>query len=277
MLRSMLPFRLYRRRHATRNCETRHGGAGSSALLRCLVVSCSFVALHRMVRAALIAKRSNSKARRQGSTAATKRSTGRGLPGGTLEVCILAGGLSSRMGRDKSRLRLRGLTLLGHGRRLARGLRVPVRTIRKDLVPRCGPLGGVYTALLTTLAASILFLSCDMPFVSIGLLTRLIVRHQRRKKPVFVAEDGVAGFPFLLPRASLVRVESQLATNRFSLQELAAVLQARTICPQGRSRRQLLNINTPEELGIARRYRARAGNVGTSLSGAPRACKVRTC
>lgn len=58
-----------------------------------------------------------------------------------VEVFILAGGLSARMGRDKARLRLRGRTLLAWVRAAARATGWPVRVIRRDLVPRCGPLG----------------------------------------------------------------------------------------------------------------------------------------
>src|ERR1044072_1658113 len=42
------------------------------------------------------------------------------------EGCILAGGLSRRMGRDKTRLRLGGRTVLGQIRATARQLRHPV-------------------------------------------------------------------------------------------------------------------------------------------------------
>ena len=87
-----------------------------------------------------------------------------------LEVCILAGGLSSRMGRDKARLRLNGRTLLAQVRDAAQTLGCPVRVIRRDLVTRCGPLGGVFTALKTSRAEAVLFLACDMPFVSPELL-----------------------------------------------------------------------------------------------------------
>ena len=63
------------------------------------------------------------------------------------EMCILAGGLSSRMGRDKSRLRLGGRTLLARIRATAKVIGLPHRIIRRDLVANCGPLGGLYTAL----------------------------------------------------------------------------------------------------------------------------------
>ena len=86
-----------------------------------------------------------------------------------VSVSILAGGLSSRLGRDKARVRLGRRTLLAHVRRAAKELGLPVRVIRRDLVPRCGPLGGVFTALKTSRADAELFLACDMPFVSASL------------------------------------------------------------------------------------------------------------
>src|SRR5213593_339204 len=93
---------------------------------------------------------------------------------GDVEICILAGGLSTRMGRDKARVRLGGRTLLGHVRANAMQSGLPVRVLRKDLIARCGPLGGIYSALRTTRRAAVLFLACDMPFVSAALLRSLV-------------------------------------------------------------------------------------------------------
>src|SRR5262245_52722575 len=88
-------------------------------------------------------------------------------------ICILAGGLSERMGREKARMRLGRRTLLGHVRRTAESLGLDVRVIRKDLVPRCGPIGGIYTGLKTSRHEAELFLSCDMPFLMADLLRRV--------------------------------------------------------------------------------------------------------
>src|SRR5689334_13117942 len=93
------------------------------------------------------------------------------------EICILAGGLSRRMGLDKSRLKLGRRTLLGHIRAEAKRTGLPVRVIRRDCVPRCGPLGGIFTALKSTRAEWVLFLACDMPFVSGELMKWLLARR----------------------------------------------------------------------------------------------------
>ena len=169
------------------------------------------------------------------------------------EICILAGGLSSRMGRDKARLRFGGKTLLGHARALARETRLPVRVIRRDLVARCGPLGGIYTALKTTHADAIVFLACDMPFVSSEFLEKMLGRFGRRTEALFTHEKNAAGFPFVLRRSMLEVVSAQLAGKSFSLQALAEKSRAKMLRPSAAQKKQFLNLNTPADWELARR------------------------
>jgi molybdopterin-guanine dinucleotide biosynthesis protein A len=174
------------------------------------------------------------------------------------EICILAGGLSTRMGRDKSRLRLGSRTLAGHARHAASALGVPVRVVRRDIVPRCGPLGGVWTALQRTRADAVLFLACDMPWVSAALLRRVMRRLRAKDRAVFVATGRRAGFPFAVRREALPLVGEQLAARDHSLQALARGLGARLVLVPARWRAQLRNLNTPEELAQAgRRWQSR--------------------
>ena len=167
-------------------------------------------------------------------------------------VCVLAGGRSSRMGQDKARLRLGKRTLLGQVRFASKALGLPVRVIRHDLVSGCGPLGGIFTALKSSRAEAELFLACDMPFISPAFLARLIAEFRAEQRPLFVTGIRGPGFPFLLPRGSLERVEQHLRTKQFSLQALAKSLQARLLKPTARQRRELLNINTPQDFKKAK-------------------------
>ena len=178
-----------------------------------------------------------------------------------IEVCILAGGLSTRMGRDKGRARLGRRTMLAGIRATVRRLELKVRTVRRDRVARCGPIGGIYTALTTSQAESILFVACDMPFVSVELLERVCTRLRRHETAVFTHEGGIAGFPFLLRRAEcLPVVERQIKKGEFSLQSLARILRATKIRPFASSVKELANINTPEDL---RRARERVRNLAS--------------
>jgi molybdenum cofactor guanylyltransferase len=167
-------------------------------------------------------------------------------------ISILAGGLSSRMGKAKAGLRLGRRSLLGHVRRIAEGLGVRVRIIRKDLVPRCGPLGGIYTGLKTSMHEAEMFLSCDMPFVTAELLTKVM----RAKAPIFVEYRGRVGFPLMLAAADVAVVENEIRAGRLSLQSLAKRLKAKRLRLGEREGRQLFNVNTPADWAEALKRRA---------------------
>jgi molybdopterin-guanine dinucleotide biosynthesis protein A len=113
---------------------------------------------------------------------------------------VLAGGKSSRMGRDKALLPWHGRTLVEEvaervfraagsvtlvGTRSRYGhLGLPVL---EDLVPGNGPLGGLFTALENTSADWNLLVACDMPGITDDFLRGLI--HAAR------SSDGLALVP----------------------------------------------------------------------------------
>lgn len=160
-----------------------------------------------------------------------------------LEVCILAGGLSTRLGQDKARLRFGRRTMLSIIRDEAAKVGYQVRVIRRDLMPRCGPLGGIFTALKTTRADAVLFLACDMPLVTAKLLRQLVRVSGAKMQPVTVVREKRVGFPFLLPRTAMAEVESQIGEKQFSVHALAAKIKARTLRVSMRSN-ELFNVNT---------------------------------
>jgi molybdopterin-guanine dinucleotide biosynthesis protein A len=150
------------------------------------------------------------------------------------------------MGRDKARLRLGGQSLLSRVQSVAARTAHPLRVIRRDLIPRCGPLGGVYTALKTTRFEAVLFLACDMPFITADLIARLVKLNRGGRLAAFTLGGSRPGFPFLVRRAALPQVEAQIAAGRFSLHALAAKCRARMIRAPGGAR-ILFNVNTPED------------------------------
>jgi molybdopterin-guanine dinucleotide biosynthesis protein A len=104
-------------------------------------------------------------------------------------AAILAGGRGTRLGgRNKAALRFGSSTILE--RQLAVVRRVIDRTVIvandpslfhacgvpvvADLLPGSGPLGGVYTAIQATDSARTLVLACDMPFLTVPLLSFLM-------------------------------------------------------------------------------------------------------
>jgi len=166
-----------------------------------------------------------------------------------LEICILAGGLGSRLGADKPRARLGPRTLMGHVRANAAALGLPVRVVKKDLVPRCGPLGGIYSGLETSRRRGVIFLACDMPFVSPAVLRRILGKFDGERALITVGKGG-PGFPLVLPRSLLGTVERLIAGGNLSIRGLATASRAHTVrVPPG----ALFNVNTPADLAEAKK------------------------
>jgi molybdenum cofactor guanylyltransferase len=96
---------------------------------------------------------------------------------------LLAGGRSSRMGRDKALLPFDGRTFAEHIAEKIRRVAGSVSLIGPqekyplpgfaDLLPGNGPLGGVFTALDRTRADWNLIVACDMPYVTVDLFEAL--------------------------------------------------------------------------------------------------------
>ena len=145
--------------------------------------------------------------------------------------------------------------MLARIRAAAKELGCPVRVIRRDLVARCGPLGGIFTALKTTRADAVLFLACDMPLVTAALLSRIVRASRDGARSTFAAQSGRVGFPLALPMTALAVIEAQLQSKEFSLHALAKKLRARRLIVSAR-RKELFNVNTPEDAVAARRHLA---------------------
>ncbi|PLT47787.1 Molybdopterin-guanine dinucleotide biosynthesis protein MobA [Paenibacillus pasadenensis] len=123
----------------------------------------------------------------------------RGAAAAAMDGFILAGGLSSRMGRDKHALLLEGRTLLS---RIAERMAPACRSVRtvvagpeqaervRAAAPELaapvlepyageGPLAGLHGAMLAAEAPLVWLAACDMPFVSAAAARRLAAALER--------------------------------------------------------------------------------------------------
>jgi molybdenum cofactor guanylyltransferase len=141
---------------------------------------------------------------------------------------VLAGGASSRMGRDKAQLNFGGKPLVERAVALLReaGLNVSIAGARAsleqfapvipDAEPGLGPLGGICTALASTSARLAVFLTVDTPFLPAALI-RLLIDHARLTgRTVTLASVGgkTQSFPVVLDRSILPLLQSELAAGR---------------------------------------------------------------
>ena len=103
-----------------------------------------------------------------------------------LSAAILAGGASRRMGTDKALLSLAGRTLLERAIARVASVADDVQIVGErnayhrfgvpvvpDAFPGAGTLGGIATALRHARHDAVLVVACDMPFLSVRLLTAM--------------------------------------------------------------------------------------------------------
>ena len=127
---------------------------------------------------------------------------------------VLAGGKSSRMGRDKALLELAGKPLVLHAvsklRRVCMDVRVLSANVElisfapivPDLHPGCGPLGGIEAALAHSAFDWNLLLPVDMPFLPSALLKhwidRTLMDEKRGARISMYTVDGVPQPTFVM-------------------------------------------------------------------------------
>jgi molybdopterin-guanine dinucleotide biosynthesis protein A len=145
---------------------------------------------------------------------------------------VLAGGHSTRMGRDKALLELAAKPLVQHAvlklRRLTgeayilsgRPELAAFAPLVPDLHESCGPLGGIEAALAHTRHDWIMVLPVDMPFVPTVLLEDWIgsvVAQPRTRASIFTVDGLPQPALSLLHRSLLSPVSRALDEGRFKL------------------------------------------------------------
>ena len=179
---------------------------------------------------------------------------------------ILAGGKSSRMGRDQALIEVEDRTMLERTIELlrphAREVLViadparyapPHATVIPDDSPGKGPLGGLVTALYRARYVRLLVLACDLPAVNDRLLVRLkleldrgydavVPRHDGLMEPLVAAYHRHAIEPFeACVKTDVLKMSVALAKVRTSVLDIVPG-------EEGWPADLFRNLNTPDDL-----------------------------
>ena len=163
-----------------------------------------------------------------------------------LDVVVLAGGASRRMGRDKATLRLDGQRLVdrvverlapvaGHVW-VARGDRPLGRDDELPDVAGCtGPLAGVLAALRVTEADLLGIVPVDAPHPAPAVVDRLaeLCRQQGRAATVAIADGHVQALHAVIATTATPAVEARVAAGERSPRRLLAWLDAARVDVDG--------------------------------------------
>ncbi|MEZ6175895.1 MAG: molybdenum cofactor guanylyltransferase [Candidatus Scalinduaceae bacterium] len=183
-----------------------------------------------------------------------------------MTAVILAGGKSSRMGRNKAFLKIQGKTFIERQIDLLREifdkiivsantpseytfLNIPVI---KDVYPGKGPLSGIYTGLMNSRSLHTFFLACDMPFVELPLIQYLkglvkdfdvvVPQSERGLEPLhaFYSKNCLAPIKRELTRNNL-RIISFFSDVKVKIVELDSLTSSKSFLDSIR------NLNTPDD------------------------------
>jgi molybdopterin-guanine dinucleotide biosynthesis protein A len=184
---------------------------------------------------------------------------------------VLAGGKSTRMGRDKAMLALRGRTLLETSLAALRQVAPEVFILGPtdlygsfaatipDIFPGCGPLSGIHSALCRTATQFNLIVAVDIPFVGAEFLAYLAGRATGSSAMVTLPEIGGYLEPVcaVYSREFRMIAEQALRRGEHKITPLFSDIETLVI-PQPELEKfaftaeMFENLNTPEDLERAR-------------------------
>jgi molybdopterin-guanine dinucleotide biosynthesis protein A len=175
---------------------------------------------------------------------------------------ILAGGRSSRMGRDKACLEIGGISFFEKVLAVFRSLfpRVLIAGDRPDLAGPdlpCFPdrypgsaMGGLYTALAEAETPFIFVAPCDLPFPSPELIRAILHRRSGFDVVVLRTPAGLEPLFAIYGRNCLGPMREMLEQKQYRIYDLFPRVRVRELAgaelPTGWER-SLFNVNTPED------------------------------
>src|SRR3954464_11066200 len=121
-----------------------------------------------------------------------------------------------------------------------------------DIVPGCGPLGGLHAALTGMRGDRVFVVACDMPYVDAAFAEYLLSLATDAAVVVPQTDRGYHPLCAVYTRVCLEPVAARLAQRRLALRDLFADVPTRIVTPAEMSRfgaplRLLANVNTPAE------------------------------
>lgn len=174
---------------------------------------------------------------------------------------ILAGGASSRMGRDKATLSIEQTTMLARTREILGKTRVSEVVISRndgapehivDLQPGKGPLSGIHSVAMRYPGHNLLLVPVDLPLMNVATLQYLLdsgLEHRQN------ARYGEHSLPLFLQNDAIMRDTLDYTlrcTNSFSVDRFCSRFPLLKLELERQS--FLYNTNTPEQWRLAMQH-----------------------
>ena len=185
---------------------------------------------------------------------------------------ILAGGRSARMGQNKAFIEIEGVPIITRIHRILRELFQEIiivandkelfrdfdSRVYNDLVPQRGALGGLYTGLFFSSFPYSFCVGCDMPFLNESVIGHLMKNAKNDDVIVPRTKDGLEPLHAIYSKNCLEPIRKIMGQRKYRIIDFFPMVRVKIIeeeefFPLDPSRDSFVNINTPEELCLAKK------------------------
>jgi molybdopterin-guanine dinucleotide biosynthesis protein A len=181
---------------------------------------------------------------------------------------ILAGGKSSRMGFDKSKIKIQGRYIIDviadqlapRFDQIIISSNETVNSERSgleycaDIHPGLGPLAGIYAGLKKSQSEYVYFTACDMPKVSLDYIDLMMQEVLTCQAEACVTEtlSGIEPFNAFYSTKLIPILNQRLAKHKLGLRKFIATINCRIVktesLPETETEYIFTNLNTPQDV-----------------------------
>lgn len=134
---------------------------------------------------------------------------------------------------------------------------IPGVKVLIDVIPDKGPLGGIYTGLLSSKSEYNFFCACDMPFLNLDLLKFITSEANDNDAVIPVVKGFVEPLHAVYAKRCLAAIKHQLENEDLKIKSFFSKVKCKYI-PEVKIRRydpfllSFLNLNTPEAVELVK-------------------------
>ena len=191
-----------------------------------------------------------------------------------ITAVILAGGKSSRFGSDKAFIKIEGAPLIRKQIKILKNIfkkiiivtntpaKYKLKNVKviSDIIPGLGPLSGIHAGLSASDSFYNFVMACDMPFITLSLI-RYIMRNKNSYDIIIPKIDKKTHPLFgVYSKNCIPVIEKMLKQDKLNVSSLFIKVKSRFILKEEIEKfdtdlSSLININTKEELEVAKKMR----------------------
>lgn len=174
---------------------------------------------------------------------------------------ILAGGKSSRMGQDKGLMLINNKPMISYIIETLKKLTQDITIVSnqkeyhsfgfpivEDLIKNAGPLAGIYTGLVNAKNTKNIIVSCDVPNISVELLSFLINNSEQSEVVIPENNNKTHQVIGVYDKSCIPFFKQALESNQLKLKDVLKKVKTEVVDANRFNKSEFINVNTPNEL-----------------------------